>query len=57
MKRSRFTEVQVIGILREQEAGSKTITPYMLTTDLQTVFAPREPSGQGARRLHGLPNR
>ena len=25
MKRSRFTEEQIIGILKEQEAGSKTV--------------------------------
>jgi len=25
MKRSRFTEEQVIGILKEQEAGEKTV--------------------------------
>ncbi|NHT79102.1 transposase, partial [Rhizobiaceae bacterium CRRU44] len=25
MKRSRFTEEQIIGILKEQEAGAKTV--------------------------------
>jgi putative transposase len=28
MKRSRFTEEQIIGILREQEAGAKTADLY-----------------------------
>ena len=28
MKRSRFTEEQIIGVLREQEAGAKTADVY-----------------------------
>jgi putative transposase len=38
MKRSRFTEEQVIGILREQEAGSKTVDVCRKYGISQTTF-------------------
>ena len=38
MKRSRFTEEQVIGILREQEAGAKTVDVCRKHGVSQTTF-------------------
>lgn len=37
MKRSRFTEEQTIGILREQEAGQKTADVCRRQPDLQAL--------------------
>jgi hypothetical protein len=44
MKRKRFTEEQIIGILREQEAGTKTADFGFLTI----APADRTPRGSGS---------
>ncbi len=38
MKGSRFTEEQIIGVLREQEAGARTVRRLMLLHQIQPPF-------------------
>jgi hypothetical protein len=47
MKANRFTEEQIIGILREQEAGAKTAEVCRV---MQRVASPREVANQRIAR-------
>jgi hypothetical protein len=53
MKRSKFTEERIIGILREQEAGAKTavLADYFEPVSVRTVTLPLIPrKGRATRR-------